>query len=317
MYRPGPRSILVCVLALQGCAAIVRDAEKDYVEARADLSHAKVTITLKNSFIETYKNRATISVPFTVDRADPAPKPAIFDGDLHIAGRAPQIGLPAVAEIENSASEKRAVDLAHALEKSGSTVQFSGAWRIWPEHAGRDAEIQGEELPNFELTDPDHVFEIHPVTRIGDVSTLDSFKPVPGYLPGSADAVIGSYEQTKVTVVAGRDTTSIITGEGFFNDLEFIMRVDAAAHIVPDGRFIDADVLDLGGVRLAQQVRMVFVKDSPPEKAARHLRPGDRLHVFGIPRIRLSGLADSSRSAQAAGTIDRKLPYEIIVVGVY
>src|SRR5206468_1123194 len=96
-----------------------------------------VEITLKNSFIEKYKNRATINANLVVDRAHAHPNPASKDGDLHIAGRSPEeIALPIVAEIMNARSEKDAVSLIHQVEGSGRTVNVAGAWRIWCEHGG-------------------------------------------------------------------------------------------------------------------------------------------------------------------------------------
>jgi hypothetical protein len=64
------------------------------------------------------------------------PVARIFDGDFHMAGRAPEIFLPVVAEIANGASAKKAVDLVHGAEGTGRPLKISGVWRIWPEHAG-------------------------------------------------------------------------------------------------------------------------------------------------------------------------------------
>lgn len=73
----------------------------------------EIEITLNNDFIEQYRDRATISASFVVDKAHPRPNPPKNDGDLHAAGRAPEIGLATVAEIMNAASQKAAVDQIH------------------------------------------------------------------------------------------------------------------------------------------------------------------------------------------------------------
>src|SRR2546428_3656884 len=137
-------------------------------------SHAQIEITLKNSFIEKYKDRATIDATFTVDKAHHTPNPPAKDGDMHIAGRAPQIGLATVAEIMNAASESAAVALVHRVEGTGDTVHITGAWRIWCEHAGIAAQIQGTKLAPFTTTNPPHVFEIHPITQLGVAPVVDS-----------------------------------------------------------------------------------------------------------------------------------------------
>jgi hypothetical protein len=55
-------------------------------------AYADIEITLKNSFIEQFKNRATLDANFTVDKAHHNPNPPSKDGDLHASGRAPEIG---------------------------------------------------------------------------------------------------------------------------------------------------------------------------------------------------------------------------------
>src|ERR1700688_5265447 len=59
-------------------------------------ARAEIQITLQNAFVEKYKDRATIDAAFTVDKAHARPNPPASDGDLHAAGRAPEIGLAAV-----------------------------------------------------------------------------------------------------------------------------------------------------------------------------------------------------------------------------
>jgi hypothetical protein len=55
-------------------------------------------IVLKNSFIQKYRNLVTIDVNFYVDKSHEHPNPAKKDADLHIAGRASDVGLPMIDE---------------------------------------------------------------------------------------------------------------------------------------------------------------------------------------------------------------------------
>jgi hypothetical protein len=311
---------LLCIaLLLQGCAIVVRKAKQEYIMVKSAVSTSEINITLHDSFIDTYKNRATIDVMFTVDKADRRPHPAVLDGDFHIAGRAPKIGLSIVAEIKNAASEREAVDIIHRFEGTGEPMRIAGAWRIWSEHVGKAEEVQGEELSPIEVANPDHVFEIHPVTYAKDKSILDSFRPIEGYRPGKADIVFKSFENIKCSIIPKDKTTTIVTRKGEINDVEFLLEVgEDRQHVVEDGRFVNGAALDLKGNRLVQKVRMVFVKDSPPEKIVKNLRRGDRLHVFGIPRIDLSAVAWRAKHFRENPEIlNLNLPYEIIVVGVY
>ncbi len=311
---------LLCIaLLLQGCAIVVRKAKQEYIRVKSAVSTSEINITLHDSFIDTYKNRATIDVMFTVDKADRRPHPAFLDGDFHIAGRAPKIGLSIVAEIKNAAFEREAIDIIHRFEGRGEPMRMAGAWRIWSEHVGNAEEVQGEELSPIEVGNPDHVFEIHPVTYVKDKGILDSFRPIEGYSPGKADIVFKSFENIKCSIIPIDKTTTIFTRKGEINDVEFLLEVgEDRQHVVEDGRFVNGAVLDLKGNPLVQKVRMVFVKDSPPEKIAKSLRRGDHLHVFGIPRINLSTVAWRAKHFRDNPEIlNLNLPYEIIVVGVY
>src|SRR6266513_2598849 len=86
---------------------------------------ANIEITLKNDFIEQFKDQATISVSYTVDKAHPHPNPPKKDGDLHAAGRADEVGLPIVAEIMNASSQKSAVDAIHQAEGTGNPIPLT------------------------------------------------------------------------------------------------------------------------------------------------------------------------------------------------
>ena len=311
---------LLCILLLpQGCATIVRKATCAYIIVTYALPSSNISITLGNSFIAAYKDKATIDVMLTVDKVPRKVNPAYRDGDLHIAGRAPEICLPVVAEISNAATEMGAVDTIHKAEGTGVPIRIAGAWRLWSEHSGSGEEVQGEELPGFDLTNPRHVFEVHPVTRVGDMDVSGSLRPVEGYSPARANYVIRKLRKTRCRIIPGESATTIVTRRGAPNNAEFIMEVNSdRQHVVEDGRFVNAAVFDLKGRMLAQNVRMVFVKDTPPERAVIGLGRGARLHVFGLPRINLSAVAwRVEHASENPSMLVRSLPYEMVIMGVY
>ncbi|MBI1822488.1 MAG: hypothetical protein HYR79_12340 [Nitrospirae bacterium] len=279
---------------------------------------AEIEITLNNSFIEKYKDRATIDVTYTVDKAHKRPNPGSKDGDIHIAGRAPEVELATVSEIMNAASQKDAVDRIHEIEGTDQTAKIRGAWRLWCEHGGSSSQIQGQTLAPFTTTNPDHVFEIHPVVQVDNISTLDSLIPIDGYDPKDAHDAFTSYENLKSQIKPGRKTTTIVTSMGGYNYVEFIMEINGDQRVIDDGRMVMASVHDTEGELLVRNKRMVFLKDTPPEKMVKALKKGDRLHVLGIPRIDLALVSwRSSHSQSKPETLKWNLPYEIIVVGVY
>ena len=146
----------------------------------AGWARAEISITLNNSFIEKYKNRATIDSKFVVDQSKGAPNPVSKDGDMHIAARDRQnIGMAAVAELINAKDHLDAVQAANEAVGTGQPVPISGAWRICNEHGGDNQFVQGKPVAAASTSNPDHVFEIHPVSSIGGLDLRESFKPIP------------------------------------------------------------------------------------------------------------------------------------------
>jgi hypothetical protein len=305
-------------LGLAGCALVVQQAKEQYIKLESAVSSSEVAITLQNSFIEIYRDRATIEAVSVVERGDRRPHPAYMDGDFHVAVRATSIGLPIVAEIKNAAFEADALDLIRRAAADGTPVRLAGAWRLWMEHVGRSEALQGEAVPHHQ-TNPDHVFEIHPVTLVGDRSVRESLRPVAGYRPQAADDAFKSFEKISCRIVPGGRTTTIVTPKRQYNDTEFFLAIGEEPQlVVEDGRFVSAAVFDRKGNLLAPRVRMVFVKDTPPDRIVKDLHSEDRLHVFGLPRINLAEIASrASHSKDHPELLSLPLPYEIIIAGVY
>jgi len=307
------------ILSLAGCGWVGRQAIIAYLAVDSRLAPKHVTIEIGRSFIEDYRNRVTIRTAFTADKAMSDPLPPPLDGDLHVAGRAPQVALPIVAEIADANEEKAAVELAQRAAAAHSRLRVSGVWRIWPEHAGDAKEVQGERLSPFDTDNPGHVFEIHPVMRINRLSLLDSFKPIKGFSPGDAERTFGIFQKASCTIEVRPKTVSIVTDNGLYNDVEFIMKIASDPQlVVRDGRFVIASAMDTHGKLLVERLRLVFAKGTPPEEAVKRLKSGEQLRVYGIPRLDFAELSRRVNSTKG-GTAPRPepLPYEIVILGVY
>lgn len=294
---------------------------------------AQIQITLKNSFIEKFKDRATIDATFTVDKAHKSPNPASKDGDLHVAGRAPEIGLAIVSEIMNARDEDSAVQTIHAAEPTHKSVKITGAWRIWCEHGGDDKQVQGAALKTpFDTTNPPHVFEIHPITSLDGKSISDSLKPIVGFPTKNAEDSFTAYENKKCQLVPNgtKKTTTIITSMAGFNYVEFRIKLLEAPTPVADGMMVLATVMKLKAADepanededddaiIVQKRRMVFVKGSAPEAAVKSLAKGAVMHVLGVPRISLTLVSYRTHNTKKfPGILNWNLPYEMLIVGVY
>jgi hypothetical protein len=303
---------------LTGCAWMARQATSVYMNVDDKFKPKHVKIELLQSFVERNRDRVQIVANFKVDKAMGSPLPAPIDGDLHFAGRSPQIALPVVGEIANAAKHKEAVDLVHAAESSGRPLKLMGVFRIWPEHAASDKEEQGKHVDSLDSDTPDHVFEIHPITRINGVSTTSSFIPVDGFMPGGADKTFEIWQKASCTISYTGDKIAIVAETGLYNDVEFIMQITGPQQKVSDGRFVPASALDMDGKMQVEHLRIVFAKGTPPERIVRRLKVGDRLHVFGMPRISFELVSQRLQEQPRKGPDDKQpLPYEVTILGVF
>ena len=282
-------------------------------------SYAEISITLNNKFIEKFKNRATIDVEFVIDISKGAPNAASKDGDMHFAGRdAKNIGLPTVAELVNAKDHLDAVQIVNDAQGTNLPIKVSGAWRIWNEHGGDNQFIQGKKIAASTTSNPDHVFEIHPVVSIGNLSLHNSFKDIAGYTPKQAESAFPMYEQVRSTITAGNGKTTILSSGIGYNYVKFQMVLNEKPFKLMDGAVASASVQDLAGHLILRKKRMVFVKDTPPEVAVRDLGEGACLQVLGIPRIDLALVSwRVAHRTDVRKPLTWNLPYEIIVVGLY
>jgi len=261
----------------------------------------------------------TIASTFTVDAVAKTPNPASFDGDLHFSGRAPEVGLRLVGEIKNAAEADSAAALLRRAAVSRAPLPIAGAWRLWPEHSLGWNEQQGRAIQRLDSPYPDHVFEIHPVTRVGDFDLLRTVYLTEGYRPGSAKRTLDTYQDATCTLTVTPATITLETPTWLYNDVHFIMELtEARQQVVADGRFVTARALDPDGDVLVEQLRLGFIAGTAPERAVRSLANGARLHVWGLPRLNFAEMwrrAEGSRNDPSL--LRGPLPYEIIVVGVY
>lgn len=306
-----PRRFLVCLsVFLLGLTAFVSAA------------HAEISLTLKQSFVTKYKDRATIEAECTVDKSKGKANPASKDGDMHIAVRCPgEIKLPLVSEIMNA--KEFPVVLAQTVqdEQSQDKVRIAGAWRIWNEHSGDETFVQGRSVARAPNSNPDHVFEIHPVTFYGDTDVRASFHPIAGYKTKDAEQAFSNYENKRSTITySTRSKNVTVTSSGLgYNYVDFQMELNERPFKISDGYFAMARVRDWEGHLIHRKRRMVFVEGTPPAETVKSLGAGDCLRVLGIPRLNLALVnyrVNEARKGNKA-PLAWNLPYEIIVVGVY
>ena len=103
-----------------------------------------------------------------------------------------------------------------------------------------------------------------------------------------------------------------------YNYVEFLFRLTKRETKPADGEFVLGSFLDLDGEMKVQNRRVAFVKGSEPDLKQAVMRPGNCLHLLGIPRVDLALVSWRVRNAQRRPEVlTWGLPYEIVAVGVY
>lgn len=280
-------------------------------------------LSLRTPFVTEYKDKATLDTRLSVDHAHKSPNSIIKDGDIHIAGRDTTIRLPLVVEIINGALMKAARErLSQA--KPDRPIPVSGVWRLWFEHPGRHAQIQGQPVPVPKNSGPDHLFEIHPVTAFDGVDMRESFTAIKNekneFRGKDAQSAFAHYESRVALMWSSKTAILIQTSRAFHNYTEFQIELAGQPKAVGDGLMVFAHVYDIADDSdepiVPDRLRMVFVEGTPAAKALRGRRKGDRLHVLGIPRVNLSEVYALAVKHGEEGVCG-KLPYEMIISAVY
>ena len=290
---------------------------------------AQISITVRKSFIDSFKNRLTIDANYEIYFAHKHPNAASKDADLHFAGYERKIGLPIVAEIMNAREVTEAVDLIHAKEGKGvptEKVPLTGVWRLWCEHPGDIEEFkQGNKNIPIENTNPPHVFEIHPVTKIGGIDVMPTLHRIDGFKYKDAEDAFNRYSNMRCRIRPKTKTVTIETNGIGYNYVDFWIRLNANQHqVVNDGLFAyctvysnEVDTTDGSNEEglIAHKMRIGFVKGSDVFNKVKTMKKGEFLHVVGIPRIDLALV--SWRVAHASSrpeVLQWNLPLEMIAV---
>lgn len=277
-------------------------------------------LVLKRKFAETYKNRATIDATFVVDHAKDRVntiKKGGEDGDLHIAGRAQkEVGLPMVAEIVNAREQKEAIAEIRRAQEDGSAVRLSGAWRVWFEHPGKNEHVQGKAVAKPTGTNPDHVFEIHPVSAVNGIDLAPSFRWIPGYQAYTVSESFPRYEKLTATIRATKTAITIEAKMIGYNYSAFTARISGQPKKYADCVIATATIEDDGDPE--NQVtsgprRLVLLNGMAGLEL---VKKGAEVRILGIPRLNLERLLDMVEGQEGKTLTDVKLPYEFIVVGV-
>lgn len=271
-------------------------------------------VLLKDSWLKANKNHVTVRVSCRLEESLKSPhgiSSSGNDGDIHMACRCPDIGLPMVAEIVNARQFRPVVDAAFQGAQDKKTETLTGVWRLWLEHPPKSgSQTQGATVPAPGSSNPDHVFEIHPLTQFGGEDLRAGFVPIPGYSAYPAKKAFDYYEKREFTVSRKSGFTAIEGGTAKLNYATFPLTLDAKPHKRPGGWIVLATI---DGV-LAIPRRMVIADGTPPATLISVAKKGDRFQALGIPRINLDKVDNELKNTSGPKTYNGG--YEMIIMAL-
>ena len=291
-------------------------------------AHSQITISIRKSFIDSFKNRVTIDANYEVYFAHKHPNTAVKDADLHFAGYDRAIGMPIVAEVMNAKDQDAAVDLIHQKEGHGAPqekLKLSGVWRLWCEHPGEIEEFKQGKKIAIENTNPPHVFEIHPVTKVGDINVTNSLHHIEGFKYKDAEDAFSRYSNLRSRISKKGKFVLIETNGIGYNYVDFWIQLNTTQkQVVSDGLFVFCTIYQSGfdpqeedqGDLISHKMRIGFIKNSELFNKVKTMKKGQFLHVVGIPRIALNLIAWRIEHANNnPEALQWNLPFEMIAVG--
>ncbi|MFL5788960.1 MAG: hypothetical protein ACJ748_12955 [Flavisolibacter sp.] len=291
---------------------------------------AQITIELRKSFIDSFRNKITIETDYQIFYAHKSPNPGSKDGDLHFAGYSSTIGLSMVAEIMNAKDQKKGVQLVHQKEGKGEPsemIHLRGVWRIWCEHPGEtQGFLQGANDISIENTNPPHVFEIHPVLQLDDIDVSSSLKGITGFSYKDAQDAFNRYSNIRCLLIDHDPFVRIETNGIGYNYVDFWLQPNSLQfEQVDDGLFAFCTIYDSKFVPangdednlILHKLRVAFVRDSPAYNKLISLKKGQYLHVVGIPRIDLNLVRwRMDHAHDRPEVLQWNLPIEMVAVAI-
>lgn len=297
------RPFLLCLSLLLAGQAIAQDQ--------------KTRLILSASFVNELKNRATVVSRMKVLKITPR-SGSQEDGDIHIYGQDDQVGLNTVAEVINAHmdAQKPAVKFFRSKEANQETVSVEGVWRMWCEHGGRVEHRQGV-MKNPE--DLEHVYEIHPVTRVDNFDLTGSFiacKERNSYT--EAKKAFAHYDRLKCSLKRSDDSIYIALSGARYNYARFNIKVPEKIKDGVDCVMWYSDVYDASGAKLpGDSIRIIVVKGTRSYTDLIAKSPGKMITVIGEPRLNLDRIYRILEAQPKKNEYSEYvLPYEMIITAV-
>ncbi len=252
--------------------------------------------------------------------------PISQDCDLHVPIRSEDIKVPMLGEIKNACSMPEGAKSTYWTEElrplENKAVKAEGVFRVWLEHPPEDEgerQCECDELPEYDSSNPDHMVELHPLTRLDNQSFLDHVKAIKKganqYEGSQGKRLASTLERKKITIqkeTEDRKAYIVIRGpKTGYNHWTLDTTVKMKPQKVKDGHRFKVDVLS--GSRVVKVNLTAFtIEGTEADNSISQLKAGDTVTLFGLMRLDLRTILQLAKGTET----EIKMPYEMAVLSV-
>lgn len=261
---------------------------------------AAAELQLRESLLRQQASRVTAEVRAEVSQLGKQAHPLDEDCDQHVPLRSEQIKVPLLAEIKNACSrppgEPRNFWAGELARRVGQQpVATMGIFRVWLEHPPGNGAVQSEakRVPAYKNSNPDHMVELHPLLKIGDVDFHEHI----GRIESEDEAFEGyGFEKLRLlasrtleigrTRINGTQYVRLISPKMGFNHWTLTATIRSRPELLADGARLRLDVIDETGRRppLRGHTAVTAVGTAVHERML-DSQPGDTIQLLALGRI--------------------------------
>ncbi|MCH7570892.1 MAG: hypothetical protein IH919_10060 [Deltaproteobacteria bacterium] len=280
---------------------------------------------LRESLVKKHARDILVTIHAVPDHIGKRAHPLKEGCDLDVPLRSEDINVPILGKIKNACSYPEGITSTYWSNRlkslEGHSVEVEGVLRVWLGHPPKGGKIQCEcdGLPLYANSNPDHMVEIHPLTRLGSISFLSMTReiqkggdPYVSYLGGKISSTLNKRRITIRRVQKAGETYLAIkgprTGYDHWTVLAVVMSI---AEERRGGHAFDVGVIQRKGF-MERNLLALTIKGTPADAGVETLQVNDEVVLFGIVRLDLALIEKKAR--QAWRTIP--MPYELIVLDI-
>lgn len=299
-------------------AALVLFGWPGFVESQG----AETLLSMRRTILSQQQDRIIISVQA---RIGPISKVHGIGGsadcDVHVPLITQALFLPVLGEIKNACTMGPTQQELQDLAPGPMLVE--GAFRIWFEGHDQKMPFREEDLQvpaSYGDSNPAHLVEIHPITRVGDLNLLDHVRFIEknGRTIAWKDAT--SFKRAVTTRLTVRSQSN--NGSDYIlmhcrcpslaNHYQLDAEIVSPAHLTDngDGLIASAKILDEDENTIRDAVRIVAIKGTEAFDTLQAAAAGDEFTVYVLARLGLRPLLSSVTASERTIV----MPIELILL---